>query len=247
MQIKEVKAKSILSTSQVSDYSMNPYVGCQHACVYCYAKFMKRFTGHKEEWGAFVDVKVNATELLTREVLKKKVGRVWISGVCDPYQPLERKYRLTRACLEILVRNDWPVTVQTKSQLVLRDIEILRRASDIEVGFTITTADERMRKIFEPGAPPIAKRIEALEKLHGSGIKTFAMIAPLLPGAEGLPVLLKDSIGHVLVDQLNYHYADAVYKKYGMQWAVKDSFFREKGEELRKAFVKNGIPCQVLY
>jgi len=247
MQIKEVKAKSILSTSRVSDYAMNPYVGCQHACVYCYAKFMKRFTGHKEEWGAFVDVKVNAPELLTREVLKKKVGRVWISGVCDPYQPLERKYRLTRTCLEILVRNDWPVTVQTKSPLVLRDIEILRRASDVEVGFTITTADERMRKIFEPGAPPMAKRIEALEKLHGSGIKTFAMIAPLLPGAEGLPALLKDSVGHVLVDRLNYHYADAVYKKYGMQWAVKDSFFREKGEELRKAFVKNGIPCQVLY
>ncbi len=247
MQIKEVKAKSILSTSQVSDYAMNPYVGCQHACVYCYAKFMKRFTGHKEEWGAFVDVKVNAPELLTREVLKKKVGRVWISGVCDPYQPLERKYRLTRRCLEILVRNDWPIRVQTKSPLVLRDIEILRRAADVEVGFTITTADERMRKIFEPGAPPIAKRIEALEKLHGSGIKTFAMIAPLLPGAEGLPALLKDSVGHVLVDRLNYHYADAVYKKYGMQWAMKDSFFREKGEELRKAFEKNGIPCQVLY
>ena len=247
MQIKEVKAKSILSTSQVSDYAMNPYVGCQHACVYCYAKFMKRFTGHKEEWGAFVDVKVNAPELLEREVLKKKVGRVWISGVCDPYQPLERKYRLTRRCLEILVRNDWPIMVQTKSPLVLRDIEILRRASDVEVGFTITTADERMRKIFEPGAPPIAKRIEALEKLRGSGIKTFAMIAPLLPGAEGLPALLKDSVGHVLVDRLNYHYADAVYKKDGMQWAMKDSFFREKGEELRKAFAKNGVPCEVLY
>ena len=96
MQIKEVKAKSILSTSQVSDYAMNPYVGCQHACVYCYAKFMKRFTGHREEWGAFVDVKVNAPELLAKEVLKKRPGQVWISGVCDPYQPLERKYRLSR-------------------------------------------------------------------------------------------------------------------------------------------------------
>jgi len=247
MQIKEVKAKSILSTSQVSDYALNPYVGCQHACVYCYARFMKRFTGHKEEWGTFVDVKVNAAELLAKEIAKKKRGRVWISGVCDPYQPLERKYRLTRTCLEILVPNGWPIMVQTKSPLVLRDIEILRKASNVEVGFTITTADERMRKIFEPGAPPIAKRIEALEKLHGSGIKTFAMIAPLLPGAEGLPALLKGSVGHVLVDRLNYHYADAVYKKYGMQWAMKDSFFREKGEELQKAFVKNGIPCQVLY
>jgi DNA repair photolyase len=104
-----------------------------------------------------------------------------------------------------------------------------------------------MRKIFEPGAPPIAKRIEALETLQSAGIRTFAMIAPLLPGAENLPDLLKDSADHVLVDRLNYHYADAVYKKYGMQWALKDSFFRDKGEELRQVFEANGVPCQVLF
>ena len=247
MKIREITAKSILSTSQVSDYALNPYVGCQHACVYCYAKFMKRFTGHKEEWGSFVDVKINAPELLAREVTKKKVGRVWVSGVCDPYQPLERKYQLTKQCLQILVANDWPVMVQTKSPLVLRDIEILKRSADIEVGFTITTADERMRRLFEPGAPPTAKRIEALEKLHTAGIRTFAMIAPILPGAEGLPDMLQGKVGNVLVDRLNYHYADAVYKKYGMQWARDDGFFRKRGEELRRAFEKNGISCQVLF
>jgi DNA repair photolyase len=131
--------------------------------------------------------------------------------------------------------------------LVLRDIDILKKAADVEVGFSITTADERMRKIFEPGAPPSARRIEALEALHTAGITTFAMIAPILPGAEGLPDLLKGKVGNVLVDRLNYHYADALYKKYGMQWAREDSFFRGKGEELRKAFEKNGIPCQVLF
>ena len=247
MKIREITAKSILSASQVSDYALNPYVGCQHACVYCYAKFMKRFTGHRENWGEFVDVKINAPELLAREVTKKKVGRVWVSGVCDPYQPLERKYQLTKQCLQILVANDWPVMVQTKSPLVLRDIEILKRSADIEVGFTITTADERMRRLFEPGAPPTAKRIEALEKLHTAGIRTFAMIAPILPGAEGLPDMLQGKVGNVLVDRLNYHYADAVYKKYGMQWARDDGFFRKRGEELRRAFEKNGIPCQVLF
>jgi DNA repair photolyase len=247
MQVKEIKAKAILSKSQVSDYAVNPYVGCEHACVYCYAKFMKRFTGHAEPWGAFVDVKVNAAELLAKEVMKKKRGRVWISGVCDPYQPLERKYRLTRRCLAVLVENGWPITVQTKSPLVLRDLDILKRAADVEVGFTITTADERMRKIFEPGAPPTAKRIEALHTLHAEGIKTFVMIAPVLPGAEKLPDLLKDSADHVLVDRLNYHYADAVYKKFGMQWAKDDSFFRKMGDDLRKAFEKNEVPCQVLF
>jgi DNA repair photolyase len=247
MKIKEITSKSILSRSQVSAYALNPYVGCQHGCIYCYAKFMKRFTGHRETWGEFIDVKINAPDLLAREVTKKKVGRVWISGVCDPYQPLERTYRLTKQCLEILVANCWPVMVQTKSPLVLRDIDILKKAADAEAGFTITTADERMRKIFEPGAPHIAKRVEALATLHAAGVRTFAMIAPILPGAEGLPGMLKGKVGHVLVDRLNYHYADAIYKKYGMEWARDDSFFRSKGEELRKAFEKNRTPCQVLF
>jgi len=246
MKIREIKAKSILSRSAVYDYALNPYVGCQHACVYCYAKFMKRFTGHQEVWGDFVDVKINAPELLALEVKKKKVGRVWVSGVCDPYQTLERKYMITKRCIDILVENGWPFTVQTKSPLVLRDIETLKRADNIEVGFTITTADERIRRLFEPGAPPSSKRIEALADLCSEGIRTFAMIAPILPGAEGLVGALKGKVDHVVVDKLNYHYADWVYKKYGLQWAKKDSFFSEKGEELKEAFEKEGILCQVL-
>ena len=247
MQIREIHAKSVLSRSQVLEYTVNTYVGCAHGCAYCYAKFMKRFTGHHEEWGAFVDVKVNAPGLLAKEIAKKSPGRVWVSGVCDAYQPLERKYQITRKCIEVLVKNGWPVRVQTKSPLVLRDLDILKQGEDIEVGFTITTADERMRRIFEPGAPPIAKRIEALEQLHAEGIRTFVMIAPLLPGAEKLPDLLKDSAENVLIDRLNYHYADAIYKKHGMHWALKDSFYREKGEGLRKAFARSGMPCQVLF
>jgi DNA repair photolyase len=247
MIIKEIQAKSILSKSQIYEYTLNAYVGCQHSCVYCYAKFMKRFTGHREPWGEFVDVKINAPDLLTKEVKKKKKGRVWISGVCDAYQPLEEKYQLTRQCLEILVENQWPFTIQTKSPLVVRDIEVLKKATDCEVGFTITTADEKMRGIFEPGAPPIAKRIEALATLHTAGISTFVMIAPLLPGAERLVDMLKGKTDRVLIDRLNYHYADPVFKKYGIQWAMKDVFFLQKGEELRAGFEMMEIPCQKLF
>jgi len=247
MKIREIKAKSILSQSQVYDYALNPYVGCQHNCVYCYAKFMKRFTGHQEAWGDFVDVKINASELLASEVKRKRPGRVWISGVCDPYQPLERKYMITKRCLDILVENGWPFTVQTKSPLVLRDIETLKKADDIEVGFTITTADERIRRLFEPGAPPSSKRIEALAALRSVRITTFCMIAPILPAAERLVSALKGKVDHVLIDKLNYHYADWAYKKYGFQRAREDSFFLEKGEELRVAFEREGIPCQVLF
>lgn len=247
MKIKEITAKSVLSKSQVYEYTINPYVGCAHACVYCYAKFMKRFTGHKENWGEFVDVKINAPELLANEVKKKKVGRVWISGVCDAYQPLEKKYKITRQCISILAENNWPFTIQTKSHLVLRDIEILKNAADAEVGFTITTADEKIRKIFEPGASPVQKRIDALAELHAAGIKTFAMIAPVLPGATELVSELKGKVDSVLIDRLNYHYADRLYKEHGLQWAMEDSFFADLGGELKKGFEREGIECEVLY
>jgi DNA repair photolyase len=247
MVVKEIEAKTILSKSQVSDYALNAYVGCQHNCAYCYAKFMRRFTGHREPWGAFVDVKVNAAELLAREVVKKRKGRVWVSGVCDAYQPLERRYRLTRKCLAILAEEGWSVTVQTKSPLVLRDLDILKRSKDVQVGFTITTADEKVRRIFEPGAPPVGARIKALDVLHAARIRTFAMVAPLLPGTEGLAELLRGKVDRALIDRYNYHYADRVFTKHGMREAMQDDFFRKKGEELRQAFERAGIPCERLY
>jgi DNA repair photolyase len=208
---------------------------------------MKRFTGHKEAWGEFVDVKVNATSLLQREMKKKRVGRVWISGVCDPYQPLEKEYELTKGCLEILLKHRWPVTVQTKSPLVLRDMESLRRSDGIEVGFTITTADEDIGKIFEPNSPPIKERIEALKKLHSVGIKTFAMIAPMLPKAEGLVTQLNGKVDYVLIDRMNYHYADWVYRRHKLEYATTNSFFTRKKTELANAFEKEGIPYQLLF
>ena len=223
--VQEIQAKTILSASKVYPWVINPYTGCQHGCSYCYARFMKRVTGHKEPWGEFVDVKINAVDLLRAEIRKKKRGRVWISGVCDPYQPLEAKYRLTRQCLEILVQNTWPVIIQTRSPLVLRDLDIIRDAQDIEVGLSVTTADDRIRKLFEPGAPPVADRITALDVLHKAGIRTYAMIAPVLPGAEGLAELLKGKIDYVLIDRMNYHYADWVYRKYGLEDALTDDFF----------------------
>lgn len=245
--IKEIRAKNILSKSKVFDYALNPYIGCQHDCSYCYARFMKRFTGHRENWGEFVDVKINAPELLIVEIRKKRVGRVWVSGICDPYQPIEEKYELTKKCLEILMKNNWPVTIQTKSPLVLRDLELLKKFKEIEVGFTITTADEEIRKIFEMRAPPIQERLKALAELHSEGIKTFAMIAPILPGTEGLVNKLKGKIDYAMIDKMNYHYADWVYRKHKMEWAKKEIFFIQKGKELRESFEKEKIPCQVLF
>ncbi len=240
MIIKEVQAKNILSKSKVYNWTINPYVGCQHGCIYCYAKFMKRFSGHKEDWGEFVDVKINAPELLRQEIKTKKKGKVWISGVTDCYQPIEKKYELTKKCLEILQENNWPVTIQTKSPLVLRDLELLKKFQTIEVGFTITTGDDEIRKIFEPRTAPINERIETLDKLHQAGIKTFVMIAPLLPKAESLVSKLKGKVDYVIIDKMNYHYADWVYKKYNLEKI-------QKGNELANLFKKENIPCQIIF
>ncbi|HPA28077.1 MAG TPA: radical SAM protein, partial [Acidobacteriota bacterium] len=122
MKIREISSKSIISASKIHDYVVNPYVGCAHGCSYCYARYMKRFTDHREPWGEFVDVKINAAELLAKEIKKKTRGNIWMSGVCDPYQPLETKYELTRSCARIIVEHGWPLSVQTRSPLVLRDL-----------------------------------------------------------------------------------------------------------------------------
>jgi DNA repair photolyase len=246
MIVTEIRPKSILSSSKVHDYVVNPYVGCQHGCSYCYARFMKRFTGHREPWGQFVDVKVNAAELLRAEIKRKKRGTVWVSGVCDPYQPLEGRYRLTRECLAILVENDWPVVVQTRSPLVLRDADILQAARDLEAGLTVATADDDIRRLFEPNAPPIGARLRALEELHRRGIRTYAMIAPMLPGAEALPEALKGKVDHVLVDRMNYHYADWVYRKHGLDAMLADAFFRSTADAIAAACRELGIACRVV-
>jgi DNA repair photolyase len=244
--VREIQAKAVLSTSKVYDYAVNPYVGCQHACSYCYARFMKRFTGHKEPWGDFVDVKVNAPDLLRGEILRKKPGRVWISGVCDPYQPLEARYGLTRKCLPVLTRSGWPVVVQTRSPLVLRDTDLLKEARDLEVGLTVTTADDAIRRLFEPQAPPIPERIQALDELHRAGVRTFAMIAPLLPGAEGLGGLLRGKVDFLLIDRMNYTYGNWVYRKYGLGDKLSEDFFQKTAHELATTFETLDVPCQVV-
>ena len=205
--VREVQAKSILSRSGIEgiSYTINPYTGCAHACRYCYATFMKRYTGHTEPWGQFVDVKVNAPSLLLRQLQRAPRGTVIMSSVTDPYQPIEATRRLTRSCLTLLSDHEFPVQILTKSPLVLRDIDLFKTFTDIEVGVTITTESDRVRRVFEPNAPTIAERLHALKTLHEHGVSTYAFVGPLLPMQ---PPLLAESIrpyvGRVLIDRMNY-------------------------------------------
>jgi DNA repair photolyase len=179
---KEVRCKSLLNPSKLAVYCVNPYAGCQHACSYCYANpITRRFSRHSEPWGEFVDIKVNAPEILKKEVPSRKSGQVFISSLTDAYQPLEKKYGLTRKLLEILLEKQFPICIQTKSSLVTRDIDLLKKFNDAEVGFTITTLDDSVRKNFEPFSSPIKERLEALKLLQENGIRTYIFIGPVLP------------------------------------------------------------------
>jgi DNA repair photolyase len=194
-----------------------------------------------------VDAKINAPELLSKEIMKKKVGNVWVSGVCDPYQPLEAKYQLTRRCLAILAEHNWPVVVQTRSPLVLRDIDILKNAKNFEVGFSVTTADDSIRKLFEPHAPPIKDRIAALDALHKAGIRTYAMIAPMLPGTEGLIELLQGKVDYILVDRMNYNNAVGIYRQNNLEAKLSGEYFRRTAKELADECATAGIECNIVF
>lgn len=184
MKINEIKVKSILSKSGIYgiDYSINPYRGCAHGCTYCYARFTHICRGgDPRDWGQFVNVKINAPQVLKRELTNAKKGNILISSVTDPYQALEGKYELTRKILEISSRKQFPVVILTKSPLVTRDIDLLKKFRYIEVGLTITTLKESIREIFEPNAPKIESRLNALGEIVEAGIPNYAFIAPLLP------------------------------------------------------------------
>jgi DNA repair photolyase len=181
--VSEVTCSSVLNRSgiPVVDYAVNPYVGCTHACVYCYAIFMRRSTLHSEEWGSFLDVKTNAPKVLERQLGRAAWGRVTVGTVTDPYQPGERRFQVTRRCLEVLAAAAWPVSILTKSPLVVRDIDVIRRIPDAEVGLTITTLNEELRARFEPGSPTVAARLRALRQLADAELRTWVFCGPLLP------------------------------------------------------------------
>jgi DNA repair photolyase len=178
--VREVACKTILNRSALSDYSLNCYTGCAHACAYCYARFMQRFHPHDEPWGAFVDVKLNAVEVLNRQLRRAEPGTVFLSSACDGWQPIEAQWRLTRRCCQLLLERGFELHVLTKSVLVLRDLDLFA-GRPVELGVTLTTLDERLRELWEPGAASVEARLGVIEAARRAGLKTSVMFGPLLP------------------------------------------------------------------
>lgn len=241
----EIIIKSILSKSGIpgADYCINPYIGCFHGCRYCYASFMKKYTGHTEPWGSFVDAKINAPEILRRQLKRAAKGNIIISSVTDPYQPVEGKYKLTRRCLEELLPYQFPVDILTKSPLVLRDIDILKKFKKLEIGITITTDNERIRKVFEPKTPPLEARINTVKRLHEEGIKTYAFIGPVLPmNPEILCEKIICYIDYVFIDRMNYvSKTEHIYNYLKLQQWLEVSFVDDIIRRLKKGFDKKDV------
>jgi len=168
---------------------------------------MKRFTGHQEPWGEFVDVKVNAGKLAEKELSRIGERTVLLSSVTDPYQPLERKYQLTRQILEQAVVNQTPISILTKSNLVLRDLDLLSQLGCCEVGMSFSTSEDQVRRVFEPRTSSIKQRLEALRRIKEAGIKTYAFLGPILPGLTNLEAMFgyftEAGVDLVMAENLN--------------------------------------------
>ncbi|RLI98397.1 MAG: radical SAM protein [Candidatus Aenigmatarchaeota archaeon] len=207
MIVKEVKCRSVLNASKLPgiDYCINPYTGCGHGCRYCYADFMRKYAKRPEAWGSFVDVKVNAPDVLRKQMRSMSEGTVYFSSVTDPYQPLERKYELTRRCLGVLAGHGFSVSIQTKSALVLRDMDMIKGFKSIEVGFSICMNDHDAARL-EPGADPPSERIKALKNIHSKGVRTYVFLAPVIAGITDYPKIIEDTFkwaDHYFIDRLN--------------------------------------------
>ena len=212
--IREVKAKSILNKTGIPgmSYCINPYTGCAHGCIYCYATYMRDYSGHTEKWGEFVDIKINLPEILSKEIMKKRPGRVCIGTVADGYQPIEREKLLTRRTIEILIENNFPFEILTKSSLVSRDIDLLKDYKNCSIELSITTIDDNVRKIFEPNADTIENRLACARKLMSAGIETNVFFGPVLPYFSDSDKSINSlfdafesaGVKRVLVDKLNY-------------------------------------------
>ena len=204
-----VKCRRALTRSRLPglDYALNPYIGCQHGCRYCYAPSTLKIWDRS--WGSFVDVKENLLEALKIDLKETRPGVVGLGTVTDPYQPVERKLLLTRGCLEALSEARLHVSIQTKSNLVVRDLPLMDPET-VDIGFTITTMDDHLASLLEPNAPRPGARSEGLMKTFEKGFKTCIFYGPIIPMVNDdretmieIVNLAEKSGSEVLYDRLN--------------------------------------------
>lgn len=197
IRVREIEAKTALNKSGLPelDYSLNPYLGCLHGCRYCYAIDMTSHMEARENWGEVVAARTNIAKILSKEVNTKKRGLVGIATITDPYQLVELKYGLTRSSIQILLKHGFRVSIQTKSPLVLRDLDLLAgNPGKVDVGMSLATLDQKVANVIDPFAPAPLSRTRALSRLAEAKIDTWAFLGPIIPGINDS----KDGLRRVL-------------------------------------------------
>ena len=207
MILKEIEAKGILTKSKLpdADYVINPYIGCRSSCVYCYAEFMKVFTGHKEDWGTFVDVKINAIDLIKKNG-KYHGKNILFGSATDAYQVVEGKYKITRGILKALIPYQPKIEILTKSALVTRDIDVLKQFNNATVGVSISTLNKNYSRQLEPITSSPQLRLEALKKCKEAGLRTYVFLSPMFPFITEVEEIMKisnDYADYFMFENLN--------------------------------------------
>lgn len=256
--VKDYLTKTKLSTL---DFVINPYVGCPMKCLYCYAAYMVSFSKHEEDWGDFIDVKHTNKRI---NLFKIKDKKVMISTVTDPYNCYEEKYRITRKIMEQLAFSAAYITIVTKSDLVLRDIDQFKKMQHVEVAISLSTLNEKMREKLEPCATSIEKRLETLKILKENGIRTVAFVAPIIPEITDFKLIIdktKDYVDEYWFDMLNLrtNFKTKMFKFIEEEYPIfkslyqsiynkKDSkYFKEISDEIDKYCTEKGVAYKNFY
>jgi len=263
LKVTTVPVKNYLSPSKIRgvDFVINPYVGCPHKCLYCYAEYMRKFSAHSEPWGNFLDVKLCQTPLRPSQIFRRNI---LLSSVTDPYNIFEKKYEITRSLLRQLIAAEAHICVITKSSLVVRDIDLLSQARSCEVHLSFSTADENLRRLLEPYASSVADKVDALRQLHQAGISTTIMAAPLLPAIsdwrqivettrpftdfyrfDGLN--LRTPAQKRVLDFIDTHYPQFL-SLYGKIYVQEDaSYYKELAGEIRAYCQAQAIKAEIFF
>ncbi len=228
--VREVTCKSLLNRSRNGNYSFNCYTGCEHGCVYCYARFMQRFHPHEEPWGEFVDVKVDAPDVLVRQLRRLRPGSVFTCSACDGWQRVEQHYELTRRCCQLLLEAGFRLDILTKSELVLRDIDVLERG-DVRLGVTITTTDETLARLWEPRASSVSARLQVLKEAKAAGLETSVMFGPLLPAVSDTPEALSELFSIAAAADVDQIWTDSLNPRPRV-WPSIQTFLRRHRSDL---------------
>jgi len=222
-------------------WSLNPYMGCAHRCTFCYVRAfeLRADRPSDDRYGRSIRVKTNVADVLRRELARGswQGEGVAIGAATDPYQPAEGRYRLTRACLEVLAEAHNPFSIITRGPLIVRDADVLAEASaraEVSVTFSVPTLDDRVWRTTEPGTPPPRQRLRAAERLVEAGVRVGIGLAPILPGLSDRPEGLAEVVRAARDAGVEGVWANLLYLRPGTREHFLESLARDWPEELER-------------